>query len=188
MSSHTIKYTMMSEKLYKMEKASPMLRCIGESKTALVLTKVHQGTYNSHIGGWALGHKLLKAGYYWPILMKNGEEIVIRCDEFPKHSNIHQPPTEILHSVTLTWPFYQGHGHTRFFSAGSWPTKDPDCWSKLLHKVDKCRGRLQNQIRNILLLLLAANHNQKMLPNKYIVFNIFIGNLFLPIPFLQWSK
>lgn len=42
------------EKNYKMGRVSPMLWCLGEHETILVLVEVHKGAYNSHIGGKSL--------------------------------------------------------------------------------------------------------------------------------------
>jgi len=60
------KFTIMAGKLYKMGRATPMLRCLSEEETNLVMLEVHEGVYGSHIGGRALAAKLLRAGYYWP--------------------------------------------------------------------------------------------------------------------------
>lgn len=70
-----VKYTLLLGKIYKMEKATPMLRCLDESDTALVLTKVHKGACNSHIGGKSLVHKLLRSLYNWPRLMKTSSPL-----------------------------------------------------------------------------------------------------------------
>ena len=59
----------MSGKLYKMGRATPMPRCLGEEETCLVLLEVHEGGRGSHIGGRVLAAKLLRAGYYWPTML-----------------------------------------------------------------------------------------------------------------------
>lgn len=63
------KFTMVAGKLYRMGKATAMLRCPGESETNLVLLEVHEGVCGTHIGRRALVAKLLRAGYYWPTLL-----------------------------------------------------------------------------------------------------------------------
>ena len=52
------KFTMVAGKLYKMGHATPMLRCLGEEETELVLLEVHEGVCGSHIGGRSLTAKL----------------------------------------------------------------------------------------------------------------------------------
>ena len=58
-----LKFTMVEGKLYKMGKATPMLRCVGENETKLILLEVHEGVCGIHIGGRALAAKLLRVGY-----------------------------------------------------------------------------------------------------------------------------
>jgi len=52
------KFTMVADKLYKMGRATPMPRCLGEEETELVLLEVHEGVCGSHIGGRSLTAKL----------------------------------------------------------------------------------------------------------------------------------
>lgn len=56
--------------LYEIGLASPMLRCLGENETSLILMEVCEGVCESHIEGMDLTHKLLRADYYWPTKMK----------------------------------------------------------------------------------------------------------------------
>ena len=58
------KFTIVAVKLYKLGKASPMLRCLGKDETNLVLLEVHEGVCGSHIGRRVLAAKFLRAGYY----------------------------------------------------------------------------------------------------------------------------
>jgi len=57
------KFTMVTGRLYKMGRATPMLRCPGEEETDLVLLEVHEGVYGSHISGRSLAAKLLRAAF-----------------------------------------------------------------------------------------------------------------------------
>lgn len=75
------KYTLLSRKLYRMGKATPILIFLEESDIALVLVEVHKVAYNSHISGKALAQKLLKTYYYWPILMKYNMIFVMKYDQ-----------------------------------------------------------------------------------------------------------
>ena len=56
------KFTMVAGKLYKMGRATPMLRYLGEDETDLVLLEVHEEVCGSHLGGQSLAAKLLKVG------------------------------------------------------------------------------------------------------------------------------
>lgn len=88
------KFTMVAEKLYRMGKATPMLRCFGENKTNLVLLEVHEGVCGSHIDGRALSAKLLKAGYYWPIMLQDCANFVKKCDKCQRFSDKKTRPSK----------------------------------------------------------------------------------------------
>lgn len=77
---HVSEYTILSRNLYQMGHGPPMIKCLGEHETVMVLNKVHKGVCSSHIGGKALSHKLLKEMYHWPTLMKDNITIVKKCD------------------------------------------------------------------------------------------------------------
>lgn len=100
------KYTILSEKLREMEKATPMLRFLCDNHVSLVLVEIHKGTYNSHISRKALAQKLLREGYYWPTLMKNNIAFIKKCDKFQRHAHLHHTPVQFLQSITPHWPFY----------------------------------------------------------------------------------
>jgi len=75
------KFTMVSGKLYKMGRATPMLRCLSEEETELVLLEVHEGVCGSHIGGRSLAAKLLRASYYWPTMLQDCAAFLKKCDK-----------------------------------------------------------------------------------------------------------
>lgn len=58
------KYTLLSRKLYRMVRATPMLRRLDECDIILVLAEVHKGVCNNYTDKKALAHKLLRANYY----------------------------------------------------------------------------------------------------------------------------
>lgn len=74
--------------------------CLDESDITLVLTKIHKGDCNNHIDGKALVYKLLRAGYYWPILMKDIIVFVKKYNQFHRHDDLHHAPTQFLQTMT----------------------------------------------------------------------------------------
>jgi len=85
---------MVADKLYKMGRATPMLRCLGEEETELVLLEVHEGVCGSHIGGRSLAAKLLRSGYYWPTMLHDCVAFVKKCDKCQRFSDKkHAQPT-----------------------------------------------------------------------------------------------
>jgi len=101
------KFTMVAGKLYKLGRATPMLRCLGEEETELVLLEVHEGVCGSHIGGRSLAAKLLRAGYYWPTMPQDCAAFVKKCDKCQRFSDKKHAPTNELTSVFSPWPFHK---------------------------------------------------------------------------------
>lgn len=90
------KYTLLSEKLYKIGKATHELRCLDKNDITLVLAKVHKGAYCSHISRKAFTHNLLRVGNYWPTLMKDSITFVNKCDQCQRHVDLNHAPTKFL--------------------------------------------------------------------------------------------
>ena len=66
-----------------------------------------KGVCGSHIEGRSLSYKALTQGYWWPIMQKEIQEYVKKCDQCQRFApNIHQPGG-ILNSLFSPWPFAQ---------------------------------------------------------------------------------
>ena len=72
---------MVAGRLYKMGRATPMLRCLGEEETDLILLEVQEGVCGSHISGRSPAAKLLRAGYYRPTMLQDCAMFVKKCDK-----------------------------------------------------------------------------------------------------------
>ncbi|XP_039687900.1 uncharacterized protein [Medicago truncatula] len=101
------KFTIVAGKLYKRGAVTPLLRCLGEEETELVLLEVHEGVCGSHIGGRSLVAKLLRAGYYWPRMTQDCCEFVKKCDKCQRFSDKKIAPANELTSVFSPWPFHK---------------------------------------------------------------------------------
>ncbi|MCH81511.1 RNA-directed DNA polymerase (Reverse transcriptase) [Trifolium medium] len=99
------KYTIVNGKLYKMGFSTLMLLCLGKDESKRLLAEIHDGECGSHIGARALAAEVMRAGFYWPKIMKDSTEYVRSCDKCQRHANIHHSPAETLQSVTSPWPF-----------------------------------------------------------------------------------
>ncbi|XP_072076557.1 uncharacterized protein [Arachis hypogaea] len=67
-----------------------------------VLKEVHEGCCSHHIGGKALARKLIRAGYYWPSMMKDSKEFFIdkKFGEFLAYLGIKQKFSSVEHPQT----------------------------------------------------------------------------------------
>ena len=50
-------------------------------------------------------HKLIQAGYYWPIIQRDAHVYVKACDKYQRFGNLIRQPTEELTPMTVSWLF-----------------------------------------------------------------------------------
>ncbi|XP_013443537.2 uncharacterized protein [Medicago truncatula] len=50
---------------------TPLIKCLGPNETQEVLADVHGGICGQHLGAKALAKKVLRAGYFWPTMLKD---------------------------------------------------------------------------------------------------------------------
>ena len=71
------------------------------------MREVHEGISENHPGARSLVHKLIRAGYYWPTMLKDAQAYVKNCDKCQRFSNLIRQPSEELTPMTAPWPFTQ---------------------------------------------------------------------------------
>ena len=52
-------------------------------------------------------HKLIRARYYWPTMLKDAQAYVKACDKCQRFSNFIRQPSEELITMMAPWPFVQ---------------------------------------------------------------------------------
>ena len=67
------------------------------------MREVHKGVYGNHSGAQSLVYKLIRVGYYWPIVQKDTQSYVKACDK----CQLFRQPSEQLTSMNAPWPFAQ---------------------------------------------------------------------------------
>ena len=65
------RFVLIRDVLYKRGFSRPHLRCLSHDKVDYVMREVHEGICGNHSGAWSLVHKLIRAGYYWPTMLKD---------------------------------------------------------------------------------------------------------------------
>ena len=93
--------------LYERGFSRPYLRCLCQGEADYVMREVHEGICENHSGARSLVHKLIRAGYYWPTMMKDAQAYVQSCDKCQRFSNFIRQPSEELTPMTAPWPFAQ---------------------------------------------------------------------------------
>ena len=85
-------FTLVEGILYKRGFITPLIKCLGPNETQEVLADVHDGICGQHLGAKALLKKVLRAGYYWPSMLKDTQDYVNLCDKCQRHGDIHLAP------------------------------------------------------------------------------------------------
>ena len=65
------RFVLIRDVLYKRGFSRPYLKCLSHDKTDYVMREVHEGIYGNHSRARSLAHKLIRAGYYWPTMLKD---------------------------------------------------------------------------------------------------------------------
>ncbi|XP_075473968.1 uncharacterized protein LOC142505027 [Primulina tabacum] len=99
------RYVMIGEMLYRTSFAGPLLRCLSYQEADYVLREVHEGCCGNHLGTYALARKVLVAGYCWPSVLHDAQELVMSCDSCQRHSRLHHRPTAMMKAITAACPF-----------------------------------------------------------------------------------
>ena len=105
--TRSARFTVHKGRLYKRGFFAPILKCIEGRDADYVLKEVHEGVCGNHIGARALAGKVLRQGYYLPIMLRDATDLVRKCKIFQEHVKISHLPSEPLMSVTSPRPFQQ---------------------------------------------------------------------------------
>ena len=101
------RFVLIRDVLYKRGFSRPYLRCLCHDEADCVMKEVHEGICGNLSGVRSLVHKLIRAGYYWPTMLKDAQAYVKTCDKCQRFSNLIRQPLEELTPMTAPWPFAQ---------------------------------------------------------------------------------
>ena len=101
------RFVLLRDVLYKRGFSQPYLRCLSHDEVDYVMREVHEGICGNHSGARSLVHKLIRAGYYWPTMLKDAQAYVKTCDKCQRFSNLIRQPSEELMPMTAPWLFAQ---------------------------------------------------------------------------------
>ena len=101
------KYVLIDKVLYKRGFSQPYLRCLAPDESNYVLREVHDGACGNHSGARALVHKVVRVGYYWPIIQADAKAYVKVCDQCQHFNNVPRQSPEYLTLMMASWPFAQ---------------------------------------------------------------------------------
>jgi Integrase zinc binding domain len=98
-------YAILNDQLYKRGYLRPWLKCIREEKAKELLVEIHEEICGSHQGVKTLAKRVLRAGYYWPIIYHDATSLVRQYEKCRVNSRLtHVPPAEMI-TIAGAWPF-----------------------------------------------------------------------------------
>ena len=75
------RFVLIKDVLYKRGFLRLYLRCLSREEADYVMREVYEGIYVNHSGARLLMHKLIRAGYYWPTMLKDAQAYVKACNK-----------------------------------------------------------------------------------------------------------
>ena len=81
-------FMLIKDVLYKRGFSRPYLRCLTHDEADYVMREFHEGICGNHSGTQSLVHKLIRAGYYWPNMLKDAQAYVKACDKCQRFRNL----------------------------------------------------------------------------------------------------
>ena len=65
------RFVLIKDVLYKRGFLLMYLRCLSRKEADYIMREIHKGICGNHSGARSLVHKLIRAGYYWPTVLKD---------------------------------------------------------------------------------------------------------------------
>lgn len=94
-----------------------MLKCVSASEADFILREIHEGCCGHQLGAWALAHKAITIGYYWPSAQEDAINFVQKCEECQKFApNIIQSASELKY-IPIQFICSMGIGPSRALQA-----------------------------------------------------------------------
>ncbi|GAA0153523.1 hypothetical protein LIER_11739 [Lithospermum erythrorhizon] len=90
--------------LYRKSFDGPLLLCVSQLNVQKVLYEVHSG-YGSLIGGRSLATKITLMGFFWPTMVRDSADFVLKCEAFQKLGNIPQQSPTTMTPIIKPIPF-----------------------------------------------------------------------------------
>ena len=75
------RFVLIKDVLYKRGFSRLYLRCLSCEETDYVMREVHEGICGNHSGARSLVHKMIRAGSYWPTMLKDAQASLKTCDK-----------------------------------------------------------------------------------------------------------
>ncbi|XP_049414856.1 uncharacterized protein LOC125877669 [Solanum stenotomum] len=75
------------------------------TKDTKLLKEVHAGVCGTHMNGFTLAKKILRAGYFWMTIENDYGRFVQKCHKCQVHGDLIKVPPHELNAMSSPWPF-----------------------------------------------------------------------------------
>ena len=82
------RFTILNSVLYKRGFSMSYLKCVNDDKAKYILEEIHKGICGDHAGPRSLVSKVIRTGYFWPIMQVDALELVKKCDKCQRFGNV----------------------------------------------------------------------------------------------------
>jgi hypothetical protein len=97
-------YVLKKNNLFKLGVCAPLLKCITQEQGIELMKEIHGGMCGSHIAARALAGKAFRKGFYWPMAIRDTEQIVTTCKACQFAAKHQRRPRALSQLITPTWP------------------------------------------------------------------------------------
>ncbi|GJR33277.1 reverse transcriptase domain-containing protein [Tanacetum coccineum] len=116
-------YKLIKGSLYKKSLLTPWLRCISPTHADNIVKEIHEGSCGFNTKPRSVVVKVMKQGYYWPLIYKDAAKIIQDRTQCQEQSMEKKVSRKYAITVGNIWPL--GSQHPRPPTNGSWKLKVP---------------------------------------------------------------
>nr|KYP52800.1 hypothetical protein KK1_025335 [Cajanus cajan] len=89
-------FVIVGDELFKSGISALLLKCLADPQATCIIEEIHRGICGMHSGERLMATRVLRAGYYWPILKSDCQAYVQKCKECQQFGNTYRQPPEAL--------------------------------------------------------------------------------------------
>jgi len=98
-------FTVVNGELFRRGFSSPLLKCLDHAQADYVLTELYRGICSMHSSVRSMAVRVLRAGYYWPMIKQDARMYTNKCREYQQYRPVFNTTPEEIHMIGTPWPF-----------------------------------------------------------------------------------
>ena len=136
-------YLTIGDNLYLRGVDSILCRCLTHEEANIVLNDAHSRACGGHLSGLATAQKILRVGYFWPMIFKDYVEAMKHCHTCHLYTRKMQSYPASLFSVISVGPFTKwGIDYVTCNPVSAVGAQIHHCHYRLLHEVGRGNAHL----------------------------------------------